>query len=220
MAPRIFYPRKRRRAFRMRSIPRKSETLGNRPWRMGWPPAKAQERGGRRRVGAAHPPAAGRSPAAGLFEGQGPGPRTPPPPPGPRAAPWPRGTVAHGRSGGPVGGAGGPGRRYGGAAAFGGRGGRPCGAAPRPAKQKRVARGQRPRARLFQGASRPAAAPPPPPRSPPTPKRQRKSQAPRSTGPGARNHGRKVRGTGPTPRVKPLPMPYGQRRNKPLAAGY
>ena len=70
--------------------------------------------GGRRRVGAAHPPAAGRSPAAGLFEGQGPGPRTPPPPPGPRAAPWPRGTVAHGRSGGPVGGAGGPGRRYGG----------------------------------------------------------------------------------------------------------
>ena len=30
----------------MRSIPRKSETLGNRPWRMGWPSAKARERGG------------------------------------------------------------------------------------------------------------------------------------------------------------------------------
>ena len=127
----------------LRLPPPKARHVGIRLWSMDRPSAKARERGGRRRVGAAYPPAAGRSPAAGLFEGQGPGPRTPPPPPGPRAAPWPRGTVAHGRSGGPVGGAGGPGRRYGGAAA----------------KQKSMARGQRPRATLFQGASRPAAAP-------------------------------------------------------------
>ena len=116
----------------LRLPPPEARHVGIRLWSMDRPSAKARERGGRRRVGAAHPPAAGRSPAAGLFEGQGPGPRTPPPPPGPRAAPWPRGTVAHGRSGGPVGGAGGPGRRYGGAAA----------------KQKSVARGQRPRATL------------------------------------------------------------------------
>ena len=38
-------------------------------------------------------------------------------------------------------------------------GGRPRRAAPPAAKQKSMARGQRPRATLFQGASRPAAAP-------------------------------------------------------------
>ena len=50
-------------------------------------------------------------------------------------------------------------------------------------------------------------------------KRQRKSQAPRLPGPGTRNVGRKVRGNGSTPRAKPLPTPYGQRRLKPPRRG-
>ena len=50
-------------------------------------------------------------------------------------------------------------------------------------------------------------------------KRQRKSPAPRSMGPGTRNVGRKVRGNGSTPRAKPLPTPYGQRRLKPPRRG-
>ena len=50
-------------------------------------------------------------------------------------------------------------------------------------------------------------------------KRRRKSPAPRSMGPGTRNVGRKVRGNGSTPRAKPLPTPYGQRRLKPPRRG-
>ena len=77
----------------------------------------------------------------------------------PRAAPWPGEAVAQGRSGGPVGGAGRPGRPYGGRRRLAAGGGGPAGPPPRPAKQNSVARGQRPRATLFQGASRPAAPP-------------------------------------------------------------
>ena len=43
-------------------------------------------------------------------------------------------------------------------------------------------------------------------------KRQRKSPAPRSMGPGTRNVGRKVRGNGQTHRAKPGPMAYGPGR--------
>ena len=144
----------------LRLPPPEARHVGIRLWSMDRPSAKARERGGAAAGGAAHPPAAGRSPAAGLFEGQGPGPRTPPPPPGPRAAPWPRGTVAHGRSGGPVGGAGGPGRRYGGAAAFGGRGGGPAGPPPPGQPNKRAWPGAKgPGPRSFRALR---AQPPPP----------------------------------------------------------
>ena len=81
----------------------------------------------------------------------------------------------------------------------------------------------RARCRAKPGSGRVGwAHPPPPPPAlgfSPTPKRQRKSPAPRSMGPGTRNVGRKVRGNGSTPRAKPLPMPYGQRRLKPPRRG-
>ena len=87
MAPRIFYPRKRRRAFRMRSIPRKSETLGNRPWRMGWPPAKAQERGGAAAGGRSPPARCRAEPGSGPVRGPGPWPSNA------AAAPRPKGSA-------------------------------------------------------------------------------------------------------------------------------
>ena len=103
-----------------------------------------------------------------------------------------------------------PGRSAGGAAAFWGRGQR-----PRP--QNMPAAGQSPAAGGWAAPTR---------RRPPRrwdfhqrQKRQRKSQAPRSMGPGTRNVGRKVRGNGSTPRAKPLPTPYGQRRLKPPRRG-
>ena len=127
----------------LRLPPPEARHVGIRLWSMDRPSAKARERGGgggwaqptRPLPGGARQRACSRARALALERRRR--------PPGPRAAPWPRGTVAHGRSGGPVGGAGGPGRRYGGAAA----------------KQKSGARGLWPRAPLFQGASRPAAAP-------------------------------------------------------------
>ena len=192
----------------MRSIPRKSETLGNRPWRMGWPSAKARGRGGAAAGGRSPPARCRAEPGSGLVRGPGPWPSNAAAAPRPKGSalaagngrPWAirRSRRGRGRAGTEIRGGGGVWRP----------GGGPAGPPPRPAKQKSVARGQRPRATLFQGASRPAAAPPPP-SSPPTPKRQRKSQAPRSTGPGARNHGRKGRGTGPAPRAKPGPTAYG-----------
>ena len=59
------------------------------------------------------------------------------------------------------------------------------------------------RCRAQPGSGRVGVAhPPPPPRPlefPPTPKRQRKSQAPRSMGPGCLNDPRKGQGNGPAP---------------------
>ena len=55
------------------------------------------------------------------------------------------------------------------------------------------------KARQRAGGRSPPAAAPPPLRFPPTPKRQRKSQAPRSMGPGTRNAVRKGRGNGSAP---------------------
>ena len=112
--------------------------------------------------------------------------------------------------GGYPGGAGRPertcgGRRRSGAGAFG-PGPRTC---PLPGKARQRAGGLRP----------PAAAPPRRWDFHQRQKRQRKSPAPRSMGPGTRNVGRKVRGNGSTPRAKPLPTPYGQRRLKPPRRG-
>ena len=58
------------------------------------------------------------------------------------------------------------------------------------------------RCRAQPGSGRVGFAHPPPPRPlefPPTPKRQRKSQAPRSMGPGCLNDPRKGQGNGPAP---------------------
>ena len=60
---------------------------------------------------------------------------------------------------------------------------------------------------------------PPPAEFPPTPKRQGKSQAPRSMGPGPRNAVRKGHGNGPTPRAKPGPTLSGPGRLHPLCRG-
>ncbi len=51
-------------------------------------------------------------------------------------------------------------------------------------------------------------------------KRATQSPAPRSTGPGNQSMVGRDAATAPPPGAKPLPMPYGQRRLHPPAAGY
>ena len=89
--------------------------------------------------------------------------------------------------------------------------------APGPAKQK--SRGRRQSlAPAFQGASRPAAAPGPL-ELPPPPKRQRKARPHALWGRAHQTMVGRGAATIPPPGAKPLPMPYGQRRLHPPAAG-
>ena len=110
------------------------------------------------------------------------------------------------------------GRRKDGASTGGGGVWRPGGPrAPGPAKQK--SRGRRQSlAPAFQGASRPAAAPGPL-ELPPPPKRQRKARPHALWGRAHQTMVGRGAATIPPPGAKPLPMPYGQRRHSPPAAG-
>ncbi len=69
------------------------------------------------------------------------------------------------------------------------------------------------------GWASPTRRPPGPLEFPPTPKGQRKSQAPRSMGPGCLNDPRKGHGNGFTPWAKPGPTLYGPGRLHPPCRG-
>ncbi len=153
--------------------------------------------GGRRRVGTAHPPAAGLRPAAGMFLWPGPSApaiKTPPPSPSYREGCAGGGGVWRPR-GGPAG-------------------------RPSACQTKSAGRRQSLRPRAFQDASRPAAAPP---GRWSFHRRQNGNAKPGPIISGAGRH-KTVAGRGtaavPSPRAKPGPTAYGPGRHNPPAAGY